>query len=222
MFSICSNARSLPKQIILKLIVRVIFKLSYEMENEELFKLLAGKYPLRLELKEKLSEMIKREYYSKSQIILKPGQIATRAWFIEKGAAMGVIFREEKKVPFWFWNEGELMVSLNSFFNQVPSESYIELLEPSVLLSISFENVSEIMKTYPESHEYIRKIMHEYQRMSEKRILEFAAYSPEEHYLHLMKDCPAIFRKASVESIAAYLGISRKTLNRIRNRTRRM
>jgi signal-transduction protein with cAMP-binding, CBS, and nucleotidyltransferase domain len=192
------------------------------MENEELFKLLAGKYPLRLELKEKLNEMIKREYYSKSQIILKPNQIATRAWFIEKGAAMGFIFREDKKVPFWFWNEGELMVSLNSFFNQVPSESYIELLEPSVLLSISFEHVSEIIKTFPESNDYIRKIMHEYQRMSEKRILEFAAYSPEEHYLHLMKDCPAIFRKASVESIAAYLGISRKTLNRIRNRTRRM
>jgi CRP-like cAMP-binding protein len=192
------------------------------MENEELFKLLAGKYPLRAELKEKLNEMIKREYYSKSQVILKPGQISNRAWFIEKGAAMGVIFREEKKVPFWFWNEGQLMVSLNSFFNQLPSETYIELLEPSVLLSISYENVREIIRLFPESNDYIRKVMHDYQKMSEKRILEFAAYSPEEHYLHLMKDCPAIFRKASVESIAAYLGISRKTLNRIRNRTRRM
>jgi signal-transduction protein with cAMP-binding, CBS, and nucleotidyltransferase domain len=192
------------------------------MENEELFKLLAGKYPLRAELKEKLSEMIKREYYAKSQIILKPGQISNRAWFIEKGAAMGIIFREEKKVPFWFWNEGQLMVSLHSFFNQVPSETYIELLEPSVLLSISYENVSELIRQFPESNEYIRRVMHEYQRMSEKRILEFAAYSAEEHYLHLIKECPAIFRKASVESIAAYLGISRKTLNRIRNRTRRM
>ncbi|MCX2477792.1 Crp/Fnr family transcriptional regulator [Pedobacter sp. MC2016-15] len=192
------------------------------MENEELFKLLAGKYPLRAELKERLCEMIKREYYPKSQVILKPGQISNRAWFIEKGAAMGVIYREEKKVPFWFWNEGQLMISLNSFFNQLPCESYIELLEPSVLLSISFENTAEILKVFPETNEYVRKIMHEYQKMSEKRILEFAAYSPEEHYLHLMKDSPALFRKASVESIAAYLGISRKTLNRIRNRTRRL
>ena len=192
------------------------------MENEELFKLLAGKYSLRLELKERLNEMIKREYYAKSQIILKPGQTSNRAWFIEKGSAMGFIQREEKKVPFWFWNENELMVSLNSLFNQIPSESYIELLEASVLLSISFENINEIMKTFPESNDYIRRIMNDYQKMSEKRILEFAAYTPQEHYLHLMKDCPAIFRKASVESIASYLGISRKTLNRIRNRTRRM
>ncbi|MET1055808.1 MAG: hypothetical protein ABWY16_10915 [Pedobacter sp.] len=192
------------------------------MENEELFKLLAGKYPLRAELKEKLNEMIKREYYAKSQLILRAGQISNRAWFIEKGAAMGVIFKEEKKVPFWFWNQGQLMVSINSFFNQVPSETYIELVEPSVLLSISFDNVNEIIRLFPESNEYIRKVMHEYQKMSEKRILEFAAYSPEENYLHLIKDCPALFRKASVESIAAYMGISRKTLNRIRNRTRRI
>lgn len=192
------------------------------MENEELFKLLGGKYPLRLELKEKLDEVIKREYYSKSQIILKPGQVPTKAWFIEKGAGMNYIHREEKKIPFWFWNEGELMITLNSFFNQLPSESYIELLEPSILISISFDHVNEILKTYPESNDYVRKIMHEFQRRSERRILEFAAYSPEEHYLHLMKDCPALFRKASVESIAAFLGISRKTLNRIRNRTRRM
>lgn len=192
------------------------------MENEDLFKLLAGNHPLRVELKERLNEMIKRETYPKSQIILKQGQIANRAWFIEKGCAMGYIHREEKKIPFWFWNEGGLMLPLNSFFNQVPSESYIELLEPSVLLSISFDHTQDLLKNFPETNEYVRKIMNHFQRQSEKRILEFAAYSAEEHYLHLMKESPAIFRKASVESIAAFLGISRKTLNRIRNRTRRM
>lgn len=192
------------------------------MENEELFKLLAGNYPLRPELKDRLREMIKRENYPKSQVILKPGQTANRAWFIDKGAAMGVVYREEKKVPFWFWNEGQIMISINSFFNQKPAETYIELIEPSSLFSISFEHVNELLKTFPESNEYVKKVMHDYQKMSERRILEFAAYTPEEHYLHLMKDCPALFRKASVESISAFLGISRKTLNRIRNRTRRM
>ena len=68
------------------------------MENEELFRILAGKHPLRLELKNTLNEMIKREYYNKSQIILKPGQVANKSWFIEKGSALGYIYKEEKKV----------------------------------------------------------------------------------------------------------------------------
>jgi len=196
-------------------------KLLYEMENEELFRILAGKYPLRLELKSKLSDMISREYYSKSQIILKPGQVANRSWFIEKGSAMSYINKEEKKVPFWFWNEGALMVPINSFFSQQPSDTYIELLEPSVLMSISFEHVQEVTQAFPDSNHYIRKVMQEYHQMSQKRILDLASLSPEEHYLHLMQECPAIFLKASVESIAAYLSISRKTLNRIRTKTRR-
>jgi len=191
------------------------------MENEELFRILSGKHPLRLELKERLNEMIKREYYNKSQVILKPGQTANRSWYIEKGSAMGYIYKEEKKVPFWFWNDNQLMIPINSFFSQKPSDIYIELLEPSVLISISYENVNEITKTFPDSNDYIRKVMQDYHQMSQKRILDLSALTPEEHYLNLMRDTPAIFLKASVESIAAYLGISRKTLNRIRTRTRR-
>jgi len=191
------------------------------MENEELFRILAGKHPLRLELKERLNEMIKREYYNKSQVILKPGQVASRAWFIEKGSAMGYIYKEEKKVPFWFWNEGQLMVPINSFFSQKPSENYIELLEPSILFSISHEHVTELTKTFSDTNDYIRKVMQDYHHMSQKRILDLSALTAEEHYLNLMRDTPAIFLKASVESIASYLGISRKTLNRIRTRTRR-
>jgi len=191
------------------------------MENEELFRILAGKHPLRLELKDKLNEMIKREYFNKSQIILKPGQIANRSWFIEKGSAMGYAYKEEKKVPFWFWNEGQLMIPINSFFSQKPSDTYIELLEPSVLMSISYDNMNELTRTFPDSNDYIRRVMQDYHQMSQKRILQLTALSPEEHYLNLMRDCPAIFLKASVESIASYLGISRKTLNRIRTRTRR-
>ncbi|MDO7743831.1 MAG: hypothetical protein MUP99_08660, partial [Pedobacter sp.] len=78
------------------------------MRNEDLFKLLAGNTPLRLELKETLDGMIKREVYSKNQIILSPGQVSNRTWFIEKGAAMGYVYKDDKKVPYWFWNESDI------------------------------------------------------------------------------------------------------------------
>jgi CRP-like cAMP-binding protein len=191
------------------------------MENEELFKILAGQHPIKLELKEKLNEMVKKETYSKSQIILKPSQVANRSWYIQKGSAMGYTYKEERKVPFWFWHDKDLMVPINSFFSQKPSETYIELLEPSVLFSISYEHVQQLTKLFPDTNDYIRQVMQDYHQMSQKRILQLASLTPEEHYLNLMRDSPSIFLKASVESIAAYLGISRKTLNRIRTRTRR-
>ena len=185
------------------------------MENEELFRLLAGKKALRLELKERLGQMIKREVFSKNQIILSPGQISNRVWFIEKGAAMGYAYREDKKVPFWFWNEGDIVMNIHSFFKQAPSDTYIELIEPCVLLSITYDHVQEMIAKFPECNGYIMSIIQDYTKKSEERILKLSC-SAENHYLSIMKETPFLFMKASVESIAAYLGISRKTLNRIR------
>lgn len=190
------------------------------MKNEDLFKLLAGKNTLRPELKETLDGMIKREVYSKNQIILSPGQVSNRAWFIEKGSAIGYVYKDDKKVPYWFWDQSDIILNIHSFFKQVPSDSYIELLEPCVLLSISHDYVMQMVSRFPESNFYIQSVIQDYQWKSEQRILALAC-SAEEHYLALMKNTPALFRKASVESIAAYLGISRKTLNRIRSKNLR-
>jgi len=113
--------------------------------------------------------MIKREFYDEGKLILKPGQLSTHAWLIEKGSAMGFIFKDGRKVPSWFWNENEFIIPFDSFFNQVPSNSYIEITEPTILLSISFDRVNEIMKTFPDSNDYIWRIMRDFQRMNFKK-----------------------------------------------------
>jgi len=191
------------------------------MDNNELFRILAGKYPLRFELKEKLNQMIKRESYAKNQLILKPGQVANCSWFLDKGSAMGYMYTDNKKVTLWFCKEGDLIVPVKSFFSQKPSDIYIKLLEPCVLSSITYDQVQEVKRTFPDSHEYINRIMREHHEAMENRYVDFAGSTNEERYLHLWRDFPSIFLKASAESIAAYLGISRKTLYRIRTRTRR-
>ncbi len=185
------------------------------MDNEDLFRLLAGKKALRTELKDELGHLIKREVFSKSQIILTPGHVSNRVWFIEKGAAMAYVYRDDKKVPFWFWNEHDIVVDIHSFFKQMPSDAYIELLEPSILMSISYDHVQQMVNKFPECNGYIQGLMEDYSKKSQDRMVKLAC-SAEDHYLSLIKESPFVFRKASVESIASFLGISRKTLNRIR------
>jgi CRP-like cAMP-binding protein len=187
------------------------------MKNEDLFKLLAAKKELRPELKERLNAMIKRDVYAKHQIILSPGQISKRIWYISKGSAMAYMQKDGKRIPFWFWDEKVIMMSSNSFFKQVPTEIYIELLEHSALLSITFDNIQELTAEFPESNTYIQFLLEEYQKLSEKRILALSS-SPEEHYKLLKKDWPGLFKKVPVELIAAFIGVSRKTLNRIRSK----
>ena len=139
------------------------------MENEELFRILAGKYPLRPELKEALNKMIKREYFPKNQIILKPGQIANRCWFLERGSAMGYMYNEDKKVTLWFSKEGKLMIPVKSFFSQKPADIYIKLLEPSIISSMTYDQVQEIKRTFPDSVDYINSVIQKFHEEVENR-----------------------------------------------------
>jgi len=162
-----------------------------------------------------MAAAVKEEFYTKNQVILGVGQVANRFWFIRKGFAMEYSYKQKDKIPHRFWNDGEIMVNVSSFFKQVPSENYIEILEPSTLLAVNYGQVEELLHQFPETHMITRAIVEEYHSYAEKKALDLLTLSSEERYLQLQRT-PHILQKASVEYIAAYLGVSRKTLSRIR------
>lgn len=191
------------------------------MENEELFRILAGKSSVCFELKERLNDMIKREYYPKNQIILRPGQIATHSWFIEKGSAAGYKHVENKEVTLWRCSEGNLMIPVRSFFNQQPADLYIKLLEPSILASISYDHIQEVMKTFPDSNDYIDRIMKDYRQITQYQGPDPDSLTIEERLNNLRPDFRAIFLEASTKGITSYLGISKRTLSQLRNKNKK-
>lgn len=186
------------------------------MENERFFNTLAGGNTGCNELRTSFYKLLERQVCSNHRIILNAGQICNRMWFIVQGFAMAYIDKEGKKIPYWFWNENEIMVPVNSFFKQLPADGFIELMEKSILLSISYKNIKQLTETFPEFNTQLLNLVEGLQYSAEKRIFTLTSISAEERYAHLMKESSFIIRKASVETIASYIGVSRKTLNRIR------
>src|SRR6187402_997289 len=118
-----------------------------------------------------LVQNIKEEFYTKNQVILGAGQTANRLWFVRKGFAMEYSYRNKYKKPYRFWNDGEIMVDVSSFFKQIPSENYIEILEPSTLMAISYGQVQFLLQEFPETHLITRTIVEEYHTYAEKKAL---------------------------------------------------
>lgn len=188
------------------------------MESQNFFNSLAGHQMINNELRTLFCKMVEKEVYTKHKTLLNEGQTCHQMWFIVQGFAMGYRSKEGRKIPYWFWKEKEVLIPINSFFKQVPSQGFIEVLEKSTLLTISHKNVQQLSETYPEFNQMLRSIVEDCQYAAEKRIINLIALSAEERYALLMKESPSVIQKASVETIAAYLGISRKTLNRIRSK----
>ncbi|SHG10938.1 Crp/Fnr family transcriptional regulator [Pedobacter caeni] len=186
------------------------------MENERFFNSLAGTNKPSNELKTQFCKMVEKEIRPKNHTILKAGQICDNIWFLAQGFAMAYIEKEDRKIPYCFWNENEVMVPVNSFFKQVPADGFIEIMEKSTLMAISYRNMKQLSANFPEFNLLMCHLVEDMQYASEKRIFNLTSISAEERYALLLKEAPFIVRKTSVELIATYLGVSRKTLNRIR------
>src|SRR6186713_688979 len=99
-----------------------------QVDPSQFIDLLSTMHPLTQPCREEIAGIVKEEFYTKHQIICSPGQVVNRMWFIEKGAAMLYAYKDIDITPYHFWNEGDIMTDVSSFFRQEPDEGYIEIL----------------------------------------------------------------------------------------------
>ncbi|WP_316747224.1 Crp/Fnr family transcriptional regulator [Pedobacter gandavensis] len=186
------------------------------MENERFFKALSRQRNPTHELKTQFNRMVKREVYRSHAMLMDEEAVCNKMWFIVKGSAMAYVVNNGKKVPYWFWNEGEIMVPIHSFFKQVPLGGYIQVMERCTMLSITYQAVRTLIEKFPDFNFLLMDLMEDSHHSAEQRICSLTAHEPCERYELLLKESTFIARKAPVEAIAFYIGVSRKTLNRIR------
>ncbi|GAA4318278.1 Crp/Fnr family transcriptional regulator [Compostibacter hankyongensis] len=166
---------------------------------------------------EPFSHFFNREEIPAKTLLLREGEIARKAFYIEKGCLRVWFNREGREITFQFFFEGQGVSSVESFRTNTPSLFNIETIEPSVIHVIAkndFEHIlshSEAIRRTIEQHTLERLIY--YQRL----FLSHIKNSPQERYEALLKDHPAILHRVPQHYIASYLGITPVHLSRIRN-----
>lgn len=177
--------------------------------------------PLSSELQRSLSHYVKEEYYPKKQLLLKEGQVAKKIFFIKKGFARAFYYtRDAKECTSWFMGQADVMISVYSFFTQQPAAESIELLEDSIIQSITWSQLQSIYADFKEFNYIGRIITEKYYIKSEERAILLRTLTAKERYELLLHSHPNIFQKASLGQIASYLGISQETMSRVRGKQR--
>jgi len=175
--------------------------------------------PLSAALDKRFRETLVQENYPKRHHLLREGQVANKIYFINKGFARAYYeTREGKECTSWFMGQGELMISVYSFYTQQPAAESIELLENSELLSMTWNQLQAIYADFPEYNYTGRLVTEKYYQLSEERAVLLRTLSAKERYQRLIETHPGITQKAQLGQIASYLGISQETLSRVRGK----
>ena len=174
--------------------------------------------PLSPALTQAVAAATGRESLPARHLLLRPGEVARRVYFLETGLVRGYTLLHGREVSSWFMQAGDFVMSVGSFLTQQPSAEYLELLEPAVVLSISHEQLQALYRDFPEFNLTGRLLIEKYYVLSEQRAQHLRAHTAAERYELLLQTFPTVFQRVAVQHIASHLGLAPETLSRLRNR----
>lgn len=173
-------------------------------------------YPLSKELTAHLRSILKQKECEKKEMLLRAGRVCTNICFIEKGLLRCFYLKDDTEVSSWFMREGDVIISVESFFDQKPSYESIQALEDTVVWYISCQELEFVYKHFMEFNYVGRVLVQNYYKLSEQRLYSMRLQSATERYRFLLHHFPEIIQRVSTADIASYLGVTRETLSRIK------
>ena len=144
--------------------------------------------------------------------------MARQVYFLESGLVRGYALHAGREVSSWFMREGDFVISIVSFLTQAPSTEYVELLEPSVVHSLSHAQLHTLYRDFPEFNLFGRVITERYYVRSEQRAHQLRVLPAAERYAQLLAEFPAVGQRVALKHIASHLGVAPETLSRLRGK----
>jgi CRP-like cAMP-binding protein len=153
----------------------------------------------------------------KGDYFVQQNKVCRHIGFITNGMIrIYYINQKAEETTYGFCAENCLTTSFKSFIAQTPSHLILQALEETHLLTIDYEHLNLLYKK-SSTWQNIGRII------TQNEFLNMEQYASvlnnetaKEKYLRLLKEQPNVLKKASIEDIASYLGVTRRTLSRIR------
>lgn len=174
-------------------------------------------HPVSSGLSNAIREHTKIECFKKKDHLLRLNETNRRICFIVKGAVRTYyIDKDGHDITSWLLFEGDLAISVYSFFSQCPSFEAIEAIEDCCMLSLSYEKLSRLYLEFLELNYIGRRLTEQYYIRSEEKANALRILNARERYLDLLQKYPLVLTRVPLGYIASYLGITQSTLSRVR------
>jgi CRP-like cAMP-binding protein len=164
--------------------------------------------------------LFKQQKLKKGDYFVAEQSICNQIGFIMSGAVRNFSIQsdgEENTTCFKF--EYQFITSYESFTLKQPSKINIQAIEDCDLLVISYTHFHQLLDSIPSWSYILTKIMEKEFIEKEQHIRTLNNKSAKEKYLHTLTYSPEIINRVQIGYIASYLGVTHRTLSRVRKNT---
>jgi CRP-like cAMP-binding protein len=185
---------------------------------DKLLNFLNSLFPLPDDLREELVRVLKARTFSRRDFLLKAGHISQNIYFIEQGLVRCFYVHREKDISAWFMKEGDVVVSVNTFYGQMPSIESIQALEDTTVHYISYEELEDLYDRFLCFNVHGRKVLTHYYLLSEQRAVSMRSMKAKERYSYLLSQHPELLQRVPRKYLASYIGVTEATFSNINSK----
>lgn len=165
------------------------------------------------------TSLLKLKKVRKKQFIGQPDFVFNHRTYIVKGAMRSYMLDangQDHTVAFGI--DDWWIADFNSYIYQQPATLFVEALEESTLIQISYDDEQKLLETYPKFEKFYRILAQNGYAHLQRRILADISLTATERYENFLSKYPLVAARVPQYALASYLGISHELLSKIRNK----
>ena len=154
-----------------------------------------------------------------NEFFLKEGEVSKQLAVVTKGLLRSYIYDDNaNEITQQFYQEGSLLISFESFNNQIPAKENIKAITDTNLMVISYDDQNKLYELLPVWRQICKDFSDVNNHEMIERTKQFQIMSATERYRNFCKENPQILQQATLGHIASYIGVDIATLSRIRKK----
>lgn len=157
------------------------------------------------------------KHLTKKTLLHKSGMIAVETFFVVKGLFRLFTTNDDgEEFNLQFSAENYWINDYESYISGNPSGNFLEALEDSEVISFRKEDLNLVLEQSATLRLLVEQLITKNTLVNKDRLMHQLIDSPQKLYEDFVRQYPHISNRIPLYMMASYLGISRKTLTRIR------
>ena len=158
--------------------------------------------------------------FGKKQIITEEGTVENYFNFIIKGLARKYYKRAKEEINTQISFENHILHSQESFHSRTPSEYVVEAIEPTTLVSITYDDLEKIYARSQRMEHLGRLIITHTMVLKDRWQIQLVMHTPRERFIYFVNRNPELLQRVPQKYLASYLNIKPETFSRFKHLVR--
>lgn len=192
------------------------------MENQILFYQFLNKF-IQLshtEYEHLFSPYITIRKFDKKVIVTHAGEVENYFNFILSGLVRKYFKKGKEEINTQISYEGHIIHSQESFHSRTPSEYFIETIEPTTVISISYNDLEKLYASSKKMEHLGRMIVTTAMVLKDRWQSQLVMLTPKERFIRFVNRHSILMQRVPQKYLASYLNIKPETFSRFKHLVR--